>query len=115
MGPELEIPGYGCEDHFFELDTVEHSWEALAALLQSDDTMGIVCDVGMPVVHRGGRELDRSCRSDQRRPLLTWLPMSCQVCSTTAACSCLTERSSWCALRWQWPTTATTERLGEQP
>lgn len=29
VGPELEVPGYGCEDHFLELDTVEHSWEAL--------------------------------------------------------------------------------------
>ena len=26
VGPELEIPGYGCEDHFMEHDTVEHSW-----------------------------------------------------------------------------------------
>jgi len=26
VGPELELPGYGCEDHFLELDTVEHSW-----------------------------------------------------------------------------------------
>ena len=26
LGPELEICGYGCEDHFFELDTVRHSW-----------------------------------------------------------------------------------------
>ncbi|KAG1675369.1 hypothetical protein FOA52_012288 [Chlamydomonas sp. UWO 241] len=53
VGPELEIPGYGCEDHFFELDTVEHSWECLAELLRGDDTVGIVCDVGMPVLHRG--------------------------------------------------------------
>jgi NAD+ synthase (glutamine-hydrolysing) len=30
LGPELEIPGYGCEDHFLELDTVDHSWEAVA-------------------------------------------------------------------------------------
>jgi hypothetical protein len=30
VGPELEVPGYGCEDHFLELDTVDHSWEALA-------------------------------------------------------------------------------------
>lgn len=29
VGPELEIPGYGCEDHFMELDTIDHSWEAL--------------------------------------------------------------------------------------
>lgn len=25
MGPELEITGYGCEDHFLEQDTVMHS------------------------------------------------------------------------------------------
>jgi NAD+ synthase (glutamine-hydrolysing) len=25
LGPELEIPGYGCEDHFLELDTINHS------------------------------------------------------------------------------------------
>jgi hypothetical protein len=29
VGPELEIPGYGCEDHFSENDTVEHCWECL--------------------------------------------------------------------------------------
>jgi len=26
LGPELEIPGYGCQDHFLELDTVNHSY-----------------------------------------------------------------------------------------
>lgn len=25
MGPELEITGYGCEDHFLEQDNVMHS------------------------------------------------------------------------------------------
>jgi NAD+ synthase (glutamine-hydrolysing) len=30
VGPELEVCGYGCEDHFLELDTVEHAWEVLA-------------------------------------------------------------------------------------
>lgn len=25
LGPELEITGYGCEDHFLELDTVTHA------------------------------------------------------------------------------------------
>jgi NAD+ synthase (glutamine-hydrolysing) len=54
VGPELEVPGYGCEDHFLELDTVEHSWEALAELLRGGHTRGLLCDVGMPVVHRGG-------------------------------------------------------------
>ena len=26
LGPELEVCGYSCEDHFHELDTVKHSW-----------------------------------------------------------------------------------------
>ncbi|KAI7835944.1 hypothetical protein COHA_010177 [Chlorella ohadii] len=55
VGPELEIPGYGCEDHFNEHDTVEHSWECIAELLRGGHTDGIVCDVGMPVMHRGVR------------------------------------------------------------
>ncbi|KAF8967658.1 hypothetical protein BDZ97DRAFT_1903242 [Flammula alnicola] len=33
VGPELEIPGYGCLDHFLEGDTVLHSWEVLAKIL----------------------------------------------------------------------------------
>lgn len=53
VGPELEIPGYGCEDHFGELDTVEHSWEVLADILASGATAGCLCDLGMPVIHRG--------------------------------------------------------------
>jgi len=55
VGPELEIPGYGCEDHFMEIDTVEHSWEVVAELLRGDMTDGIVCDIGLPVIHRGVR------------------------------------------------------------
>jgi NAD+ synthase (glutamine-hydrolysing) len=27
LGPELEISGYGCEDHFLESDTYDHSWQ----------------------------------------------------------------------------------------
>lgn len=52
VGPELEIPGYGCFDHFLEPDTVLHSWQVLAEILESDATNGILCDVGMPVLHR---------------------------------------------------------------
>ncbi|KAL0567643.1 glutamine-dependent NAD(+) synthetase [Marasmius crinis-equi] len=52
VGPELEIPGYGCLDHFLEGDTVLHSWEVLAKILASDEASGIVCDIGMPVVHK---------------------------------------------------------------
>ena len=55
VGPELELPGYGCEDHFLEVDTVKHSWECLNELLGDDTTDGILCDIGMPVIHGGVR------------------------------------------------------------
>ena len=29
LGPELEVPGYGCEDHFYEMDTTTFSWIGL--------------------------------------------------------------------------------------
>jgi len=54
-GPELEIPGYGCQDHFLEQDTFIHSWESLADILQSDLTDGILVDLGMPVIHNSVR------------------------------------------------------------
>jgi NAD+ synthase (glutamine-hydrolysing) len=54
VGPELEISGYGCEDHFYELDTYVHSWESVAELLGSEeDTVDMLVDVGAPVMHRG--------------------------------------------------------------
>lgn len=49
-GPELEITGYGCEDWFLENDTFLHSWESFAEILACTD--GILCDIGMPVMHR---------------------------------------------------------------
>jgi NAD+ synthase (glutamine-hydrolysing) len=55
IGSELELSGYGCEDHFLEPDTFEHSWECLADILTSDVTDGILCDIGMPVMHNGVR------------------------------------------------------------
>jgi NAD+ synthase (glutamine-hydrolysing) len=55
LGPELEIPGYGCEDAFLEGDTLRHSWECLARILDSDLTDDILCDVGMPVMHQNVR------------------------------------------------------------
>ena len=33
VGPELEVTGYGCEDHFLEQDTFVHADESLARLL----------------------------------------------------------------------------------
>ncbi|KAI8320043.1 glutamine-dependent NAD(+) synthetase with GAT domain-containing protein [Martensiomyces pterosporus] len=55
IGPELEIPGYGCYDHFLEGDTVLHSWEVLARLLEDRALDGILIDTGMPVMHRNNR------------------------------------------------------------
>jgi len=56
LGPELEIPGYGCQDHFLENDTFRHSWQVLADLLVDEKlTYGIVCDIGIPAIHRGVR------------------------------------------------------------
>jgi len=70
LGPELEVTGYGCEDHFLEADTVRHAWEVLAELLSDGDTDGILCDVGMPVLHRGVRYNARVFALDRRVLLL---------------------------------------------
>ncbi|XP_077999861.1 glutamine-dependent NAD(+) synthetase-like [Glandiceps talaboti] len=52
LGPELEISGYNCEDHFYESDTCLHSFQVLATLLKSPITQDIICEVGMPVMHK---------------------------------------------------------------
>lgn len=58
-GPELEICGYNCEDHFYESDTSQHSWEVLADLLEHEVCQNILIDVGMPVNHNG---VNYNCR-----------------------------------------------------
>ncbi|XP_057520438.1 glutamine-dependent NAD(+) synthetase [Amaranthus tricolor] len=55
LGPELEITGYGCEDHFLEQETIDHAWECLEKLLLGDWTDGILCSFGMPVIYRSQR------------------------------------------------------------
>ncbi|KAM8939710.1 glutamine-dependent NAD(+) synthetase [Pelodytes ibericus] len=55
LGPELEICGYGCSDHYYESDTILHSFQVLAKLLESPDTADIICDVGMPIMHKNVR------------------------------------------------------------
>lgn len=52
VGPELEITGYGCLDHFLESDTYLHSWEMMGRILQNKSCYGIMLDIGMPVIHR---------------------------------------------------------------
>ena len=54
-GPELEVSGYGCEDHFHEGDTILHCWQSIASLLSGDLTDGILCDIGMPMIHKNVR------------------------------------------------------------
>lgn len=51
LGPELEIPGYGCQDHFHESDTFLHSWQVLSKLIVNPECREIICDVGMPIMH----------------------------------------------------------------
>ncbi|XP_043995237.1 glutamine-dependent NAD(+) synthetase isoform X2 [Gambusia affinis] len=55
LGPELEICGYGCADHFYESDTLLHSFQVLRTLLESPITQDIICDVGMPIMHHNVR------------------------------------------------------------
>lgn len=59
LGPELEITGYGCEDHFLETDTFTHSWESLATIINSGATDDLLCDFGMPVHHKS---ISYNCR-----------------------------------------------------
>mmetsp|Transcript_78360 Transcript_78360/g.153838 ORF Transcript_78360/g.153838 Transcript_78360/m.153838 type:complete len:795 (+) Transcript_78360:17-2401(+) len=55
LGPELEVSGYSCEDHFLELDTMMHCDQSLAAILEGDLTDGILCDIGCPILHNNVR------------------------------------------------------------
>lgn len=55
VGPELEITGYGCYDHFLESDTFLHSWEMLARILKDSSCRDILLDIGIPIMHRNAR------------------------------------------------------------
>ena len=59
IGPELEITGYGCLDHFLEGDVYLHSWESLAEIIQNPVSSDILLDIGMPVCHRNGTYIPR--------------------------------------------------------
>ena len=47
LGPELEICGFSCEEHFLEMDMYMHCDQSLAAILQSDLTDDLLCDIGI--------------------------------------------------------------------
>lgn len=55
LGPELEICGYGCEDHFYEHDTFAHCWESLQELMERGASDDLLCDFGMPILFQGAR------------------------------------------------------------
>lgn len=55
VGPELEVTGYGCLDHFLENDTCLHAWEMYGQILKKPETFGIILDIGMPVLHKNVR------------------------------------------------------------
>jgi len=55
VGPELEICGYDCMDHFLELDTITLCWQVLAKILDSDLTNDIICELGLPVLFKNSR------------------------------------------------------------
>lgn len=55
VGPELEICGYDCLDHFLEGDLYLHCWQMMQRILTDPSCHGILLDIGMPVMHRGNR------------------------------------------------------------
>lgn len=36
VGPELEVCGYSCDDHFNEGDTSAHCWQSIIKILRYD-------------------------------------------------------------------------------
>lgn len=52
VGPELEVCGYGCLDHFSENDLYDHSWQMYSEILSHHDTSDIILDIGMPIIHK---------------------------------------------------------------
>ncbi|KAI1812978.1 glutamine-dependent NAD synthetase [Poronia punctata] len=59
VGPELEISGYSCNDHFLEPDLYLHCLEMLTRILQDKSCHGILLDIGLPVTHRN---VNYNCR-----------------------------------------------------
>ncbi|KIX98569.1 uncharacterized protein Z520_05870 [Fonsecaea multimorphosa CBS 102226] len=55
VGPELEVCGYGCADHYLEGDLFLHCWESLATIITHPDVSDCILDIGMPVRHNSVR------------------------------------------------------------
>lgn len=96
VGPELEVPGYGCEDHFIENDTLEHSWEVIAELIKGRHSSGMTLRAAAAWFLVCTSEQQASAHMERLVQALcaTWACPSCTAaCATTAACSCWTARS----------------------
>jgi NAD+ synthase (glutamine-hydrolysing) len=59
VGPELEICGYMCQDHFLEMDLYLHCWQMVEKILTDKDCYDIILDIGAPIMHNGNRH---NCR-----------------------------------------------------
>ncbi|KAK2769449.1 glutamine-dependent NAD(+) synthetase [Emmonsiellopsis sp. PD_33] len=55
VGPELEVTGYSCQDHFLEGDLYLHVWQCIATIVDHPDCQDILIDIGAPVRHRNIR------------------------------------------------------------
>ena len=71
-GPELEITGYSCEDHFYESDTLLHSWQVLAQLLQHPLCQGILVSITLLLAFKKRLKNCLIC--------IYRLTLACQVC-----------------------------------
>jgi NAD+ synthase (glutamine-hydrolysing) len=40
-------------DHLLEFDTILHSWQVVGEILKDKRLYGVVCFIGMPVMHYG--------------------------------------------------------------
>ncbi|KAK4698063.1 NAD+ synthase (glutamine-hydrolyzing), partial [Lecanoromycetidae sp. Uapishka_2] len=70
-GPELEICGYGCLDHYFENDVYEASLECLKKIIEeSPDDMDMILDVGLPIKFRDVRYNCRAIIYNKRLVLI---------------------------------------------
>ena len=125
VGPELELTGYGCEDHFLEPDTEDHAWRCLAELLCSGvadgkksggdgkDTAAAAADAGESR-GRGTNNDDDDDTTSSSSSSNSSILIDIGLVATHAGASynvrvfCLDGRSCSCAPSRRWPTTATT-------
>ncbi|KAI4952030.1 hypothetical protein J4E91_003492 [Alternaria rosae] len=73
-GPELEICGYGCHDHFYEDELYANSWEALTGVLKDECCDNMLVDIGMPIKHHNFRYIWIDGNYNESRWFTAWDP-----------------------------------------